>query len=130
MSDYDNDVPYALQRNPETNKLNGASNKDMKEWRAKAIKYRKLRMNMKKRLKTDLSIVDFLSKWDTYTEDEQKAFGNFKMIDIVTTMHYVGKKRGFRLLEEAKITSKRRLGALILNKTQMKRFVRVVETKL
>lgn len=129
MSESENEVPYALQRNPETNKLNGASKKDMGEWRERAIRYRRLRMSMKHKLKNDLSIAEFLNGWDTYDDEKQKAYGNFKMIDIVTTMHYVGKKRGLKLLKDAKVTPKRRLKALISNKTQMERFINVIQSR-
>jgi len=129
MSDSETEIPYALQRNPETNKLNGASKKNMSKWRDRAIKYRRMRMELKNRLKDDLSIADFLEGWETYSEEEQKAYGNFKMIDIVTTMYYVGKKRGLKILEESKITPKRRLKALISNKTQRERFIKVIQPK-
>lgn len=129
MSDSDVEIPYALQRNPETNKLNGASKKDMEKWRERAIKYRRMRMKIKEKLKDDLSIEDFLRAWPTYSEEEQKAYGNFKMIEIVTTMHYVGKKRALKLLEEAKVTPKRRLKAMISNNTQLERFIKVIQSK-
>ncbi len=64
-----------------------------------------------------------------YTEEERKAYGNFKMVDIVMTMHYVGKKRAQVLLEESKVTSKRRLKALISSKPQTERFLKVIESK-
>lgn len=130
MSDYENDIPYALQRNPETGKLNGASEAEMSTWREKAIRYRRLRASLKKRLKeNELTIRNLIETWDTYTEEEKKAYGNLKMIDVVTTMHYVGKKRAQILLDMAKVSPKRRLKAIISSKTITERFLKVIESK-